>query len=119
MPQFVVLQHDAPEGRHWDFMLEARDALATWALSQPPDADSPITAKALADHRLAYLEYEGPVSDDRGSVARWDRGAYQLQRYDRDEIIAIVSGKNLVGEVTLRRSPDDPQQWTFSYTPYV
>lgn len=119
MPRFVVLQHDAPRGRHWDFMLETQGALATWSLAEAPDAAAEIAAEALADHRREYLEYEGPVSEDRGSVTRWDRGEYELRRYDRDEIIAVVAGDNLIGEVRLRRSPDDPGRWVFSFTPYV
>ena len=61
MPRFVVLEHDSPCGRHWDFMLEQENALATWALPQPPDT-AEMPAEPLPDHRLAYLDYEGPIS---------------------------------------------------------
>ena len=119
MPQFVVLQHDAPRGRHWDFMLETQGALATWALAEPPDAAAAIAAEALPDHRLDYLDYEGPISEGRGSVTRWDRGTYQLRRHAPDELAAVVAGEVLIGEVTLRRSPDAPGKWTVSFTPYA
>jgi hypothetical protein len=100
-------------------MLEIPQALATWALAEPPDAAPVIAAESLPDHRMAYLEYEGPISDSRGSVTRWDRGTYQLQRNDLDELAAVVTGEILIGEVTLRRSPDEPDLWTFSYVPYA
>jgi hypothetical protein len=119
MPRFAVLQHDSPQGRHWDFMLETREALATWALAEPPDAAAAIAAEVLPDHRTAYLDYEGPVSEGRGSVTRWDRGTYQLNRYEADEVVAVVAGEILIGEITLRRSPEDPAQWTFSYVPFA
>jgi hypothetical protein len=119
MLRFVVLEHAAPQGTHWDFMLETQEALATWALDQPPDSAPQVAAKALPDHRKAYLDYEGPVSGDRGSVTRWDRGTYQLRRHDLDEIAIVLSGETLLGEVTLRRSPDDPTLWTLSYLPYA
>ena len=74
MPRFVILEHDHPH-LHWDLMLDAGDALQTWRLAQPPDADS-IEATALGDHRRAYLDYEGPVSGNRGTVKRWDAGTF-------------------------------------------
>ncbi len=119
MPRFVVLEHQTPVARHWDFMLETASALATWSLAEPPDAAPTIPARMLPDHRLAYLEYEGPISDNRGSVTRWDHGTYELRRYDRDEVAAVVAGEKLIGEVTLRRSTGDPDAWTFSFAPYV
>jgi hypothetical protein len=100
-------------------MLETQTALATWSLAQPPDAAPAIPARALPDHRLAYLEYEGPISDNRGSVTRWDRGSYQLRQYDRDWVAAVVAGEKLIGEVTLRRSAEDPGLWVFSFAPFA
>jgi hypothetical protein len=75
MPRFVVLEHDHPT-LHWDLMLEAGEALQTWRLGQPPTTSAVIDATALADHRLAYFDYEGPVSGNRGTVRRWDTGEF-------------------------------------------
>src|SRR5262245_29825311 len=76
MPRFVILEHDHPS-LHWDLMLEAGDVLQTWRLANPPEVgSSPIEAMALGDHRIAYLEYEGPVSRNRGTVRRWDAGVF-------------------------------------------
>ena len=72
MPRFVILEHDHPE-LHWDLMLEVGAALKTWRLPAPPP-DDPREALAIGDHRLAYLDYEGPVSGKRGTVTRWDAG---------------------------------------------
>jgi len=119
VPRFVVLEHETSLGLHWDFMLETQDSLATWRLAQRPDEAPTIPAQALPDHRLAYLEYEGPISNNRGSVTRWDHGSYQLRRHDRDETAAVVAGKKLIGEVTLRRSAENSDAWEFSYTPFA
>ena len=94
-------------------MLESEGHLRTWALSYAPDLGEPITAEALDDHRLAYLDYEGPVSKDRGSVARWDRGTYQVQREDGDQLVVVLRGDRLCGRATLTRLPGDDQRWTF------
>lgn len=77
MPRFVILEHDHPE-LHWDLMLESGAVLRTWRLAVPPRASGErIAAIALPDHRLAYLDYEGPVSGNRGTVTRWDAGCYE------------------------------------------
>ena len=78
MPRFVILRHDHPRGVHFDFMLEAGGVLKTWALPEPPRPGVEMECEALGDHRLAYLDYEGPISGDRGSVVRWDRGEYAV-----------------------------------------
>jgi len=76
MPRYVILEHDHPT-LHWDFMLEVSGLLKTWRLPAPPP-EHPQTATLLGDHRIAYLEYEGPVSGERGGVKRWDAGTYDV-----------------------------------------
>ena len=80
MPRFVILEHNHPT-LHWDFMLESGGVLKTWRLPAPPPA-STEAAVPLGDHRLAYLDYEGPVSGSRGVVRRWDAGEYDTVQRD-------------------------------------
>ncbi len=77
MPRFVVLEHDHPS-LHWDFMLESGDALRTWRLGHLPRPGIATSCEQLPDHRRAYLDYEGPVSGNRGSVKRVLAGHYQI-----------------------------------------
>ena len=79
MPRFVVLEH-VWNGVHWDFMLERGEVLRTWAIDAPIVAGQDLPARALADHRLIYLDYEGEVSGQRGSVRRVDAGTYRTIR---------------------------------------
>ena len=115
MPQFVVLRHDSPRGVHFDFMLEANDVLKTWALPQPPQSGLEIECEALGDHRLAYLDYEGPLSGERGSVTRWDRGMYIVERQSDAEWVIDLAGEKLTGRATLHRLPNDPNGWAFLF----
>ncbi len=115
--RYVVLRHDAPRGLHWDFMLELGNALATWALTEPPDAAPVVAASALPDHRMDYLDYEGPITGGRGSVTRWDRGGYRRKRWEAEEVVVDVAGEILRGEITLRRLREAPARWTFAYVP--
>lgn len=76
MPRFVVLQHDWPQ-LHWDLMLENGASLRTWRLSEAPHPRHPIALVRLPPHRSIYLDYEGPVSGDRGTVRRVLAGTYR------------------------------------------
>jgi hypothetical protein len=76
MPRFVVLQHDWPR-LHWDLMLENGANLRTWRLSEVPHPRHPIALVRLPPHRSIYLDYEGPVSGNRGTVKRVLWGTYQ------------------------------------------
>jgi|YNPMSStandDraft_1061717.scaffolds.fasta_scaffold00672_2 hypothetical protein len=114
--RFVVLEHDSPRGRHWDLMLEQEGKLRTWALAAPPDTAGPIPAEALADHRLAYLDYEGPISGGRGQVRRWDAGLYEpLPPGDpnRPEEIYLLEGGRLRGQVHLLPPTPPDCYWQF------
>ena len=114
MPRFVILRHDSPRGLHFDLLLEMGQALKTWALPQPPESGIEMTCEALPDHRPAYLDYEGPVSGDRGSVTRWDRGTCEIQRPNDTELVLELSGEKLAGRATLKQSLEDSRRWRFS-----
>ena len=81
MPRFVLLIHDHPFV-HWDLLLESGATARTWRLLESPAhwlsaaPPVPVLAEPIADHRLMYLDYEGPISQERGRVARWDAGTF-------------------------------------------
>ncbi len=120
MPRFVILRHETPGPArldvHWDFMLEQNGVLRTWALEREPVQQSgEIVAEALADHRLAYLDYEGRISENRGSVVRFDGGKYELEADSAGEISLSLTGEKIVGRVILRRDARDARRWLFTY----
>src|SRR5262245_38278745 len=117
MPRFVVLLHETPpgypRGRHYDLMLEQDGALWTWAINALPCAGGEaIPAERLPDHRLAYLECEGDVAGNRGSVSRIDRGACELVSAAADEIRLRVAGAILTGTLTLSPPLAGSGNWT-------
>jgi len=77
MPRYAILSHDHPFP-HWDFLLESESGgpLRAWRLLTKPAPGVASSAEPLPDHRPVYLEYEGPVSGDRGTVTRWDGGEF-------------------------------------------
>ena len=112
MPRFALLIHDGPRGPHYDFFLEAGEVLKTWALPRLAEPGLEIPCTALADHRPLYLDYEGPISGDRGMVTRWDQGTYSVELWTDDEIIVALAGNKLAGRVELRRQAG---QWQFQW----
>ncbi|MEZ6093058.1 MAG: hypothetical protein R3C03_02300 [Pirellulaceae bacterium] len=91
MIRFVVLFHDFPEGAnggaHWDWMFEVGSVLKTWR-SEIGVVDwraiRPIVfpVSQIADHRLAYLDFEGPISGQRGEVVRVQYGELSLAEFN-------------------------------------
>ena len=83
MPRYVILRHEnrnpAEPSVHWDLMLEAGTSLRTWALAALPVAGESIAAEQLPDHRLHYLDYEGPISGNRGKRSHaGTRGTFEI-----------------------------------------
>ena len=108
--RYVVLRHETPPGAsrpsHWDLMFEVDPVadLRTWAIELPPDSATAQAALALPDHRREYLTYEGPVSGNRGNVARWDEGTYEIlppPSEAPDAFVVRVTGQRLRGIVTI------------------
>lgn len=125
MPRFVLLFHDCPPSfgkpSHWDLMLERDGALMTWSLtSLPPhwrqsfERDAAgnellvLGAMRLPDHRLAYLDYEGPLSGDRGRVTRHDAGNYRIVDERADSLQVQLEGVVVRGRVSLPTAPPLP-----------
>jgi len=134
--RFVILRHDPMPGGtlplHWDLMIEHDETLWTWALAEQPQAGASISGELLADHRKAYLEYEGPLSRDRGSVARWDAGEFQWVKQSQTVLVVRLIGQRFKGTVQLeQRQPEVSgprtdgrgrvagQRWTVSFSSEV
>ncbi|MEN6407519.1 MAG: DNA polymerase ligase N-terminal domain-containing protein [Thermoguttaceae bacterium] len=101
--RFVVLRHDHPRGVHFDWMFETGETLKTWSLPRPPLDGDEMDCQRLADHRRAYLDYEGPVSGGRGDVTRWDSGTYAILQQTDDEWTVFVTSEKLHGRATFHR----------------
>jgi hypothetical protein len=112
-------------------MLEVGDTLHTWALRELPrawraaqsattaidpgcpaaDAEDFVDAEQLGDHRHTYLNFEGPLTGDRGHVRRIDSGTYVTTLQASQEWHLKLEGGYLRGEITLTQSPNDTEKW--------
>ena len=110
MPErFVILLHTGPGADHYDLMLADGAALATWRLESDPAAlpvDGQMPAAQLPPHRLAYLDYEGPVSGGRGQVRRVARGDFERLPGPPGPWRIGLDGEGIRGEFELLRAAD-------------
>lgn len=133
MPRFVLLLHECPNDRpratHCDLMLEDHGSLRTWSLRQLPKdwsglkravllpefaSSNIVDAERLPDHRPAYLDYEGPVSGDRGSVQRLDSGAFTT---GNEASTFILAGRILRGGISFTQPVSGQLNWKMAYHP--
>jgi len=111
----VILEHDHPY-LHWDLLIESGDVLYAWRLSECPAPGRRVSAERIPDHRSLYLNYEGRVSGDRGTVARvcagqLDDGAGTNSYHVLDS--SPISLKRCCLEIDSDGSGDDVCWWVF------
>jgi hypothetical protein len=116
----MVLEHTGTPtykpGIHWDLMLEAGESLRTWELDAVPTPGATVFAAPLPAHRLDYLDYEGPISGDRGTVRRIVCGTYEIVRDDQLELVVRLEGQLLLGRLHLRPDPTDSAgRWRITF----
>jgi hypothetical protein len=104
--RFVILHHTGAGADHYDLMVESGGALRTWGIGSPDLRDQ--TAEQKPDHRLAYLDFEGPVSGGRGEVRRVEGGTCEVRVPSEKEILLDLSGGEFKGSIRLCLETTDP-----------
>ena len=116
MPRFAILRHqpgaNSTRPLHWDLMFECGDVLRTFACPIEPTVGHSLNIEPLNDHRLDYLDYEGPVSCDRGEVTRWDRGEFEVVEENPEHWLLDVRGRRWNGRV---RFTAIGQRWSVAF----
>jgi hypothetical protein len=113
--RFVLLQHFQSSGDHFDLMLEDGDHLVTWRLPHVPESGIAVSADQSFNHRLAYLDYEGPISGDRGHVVRRDRGTFKVLEWQPQSVRVEVHGSLLRGELRVTADESSTEAWQLLY----
>ncbi len=106
--RFVVQEHHASH-LHWDLRLEREGTLASWAVPRgiPVHPKEDRLAVRTEDHPLEYLEFEGEIpagSYGAGTMAVWDSGTYEAEKFRDDEVIAVFHGERVEGRYALFRT---------------
>jgi len=115
---FVVQKHRASH-LHYDFRLEHRGAMLSWAVPKGPSFDPAVKRLAMQveDHPIEYNKFEGIIPDGEyggGTVMIWDAGHWTPEPADvdaalkRGELKFRLEGKKLRGSWVLVRTRGRP-----------
>lgn len=126
---FTVQRHHASH-LHYDFRLQVKGALKSWAVPKGPSLNP--THKRLAmmveDHPLSYAAFEGDIPEGNygaGHVDVWDHGTYEpvdeegkemtqaafIRALKAGSIKFRLRGRKLKGEFALVQMKKDERTW--------
>jgi bifunctional non-homologous end joining protein LigD len=111
---FVIQKHRATS-LHYDFRLEHKGTLLSWAVPKGPSLDPSVKRLAMQveDHPLEYAEFEGVIPKGEyggGTVMVWDAGTWSPEQSDVDgalqkgDLKFTLHGKKLHGSWVLVRT---------------
>ncbi len=104
----VLLAHENADDHHFDWMLDdpaappLRGKLMTFRVmlsSTEWSFPDMFTGERLADHRRAYLTYEGPLTGNRGSVTRVDQGVYHPRLFTPRRFVVDLAMQHFRGTI--------------------
>lgn len=126
---FVVQRHHASH-LHYDFRLELKGVLKSWAVPKGPSLNpkDKRLAVMVEDHPLEYATFEGDIPAGNygaGHVDVWDHGTYEpidengaaitpaeFSRHLKDGSIKFrLSGKKLKGDFALVKMKNEEKNW--------
>jgi len=110
-----VVQTHMSSHLHYDFRLEWRGVLLSWAVPKGPSLNPAVKRLAMQteDHPVEYADFEGVTPEGQygaGTVMLWDRGTWHPENADLDassqkgEIKITLLGKKLQGSWVLVRT---------------
>ncbi len=120
---FVIQKHQASH-LHYDFRLEIKGVLKSWAVPKGPSTDPSVKRLAMLveDHPFDYKNFEGIIPEGNygaGTVIIWDRGIYEptentsdkgaaekllLKQFYSGKINLILHGQKLKGAYSLTKN---------------
>lgn len=122
---FVIQKHHASH-LHYDFRLELRGILKSWAVPKGPSmiAGEKRLAMLVEDHQWDYKDFEGiiPSGYGKGTVIVWDEGSYETtaikekdkksqehsitSQFWKGQIKLKLQGHKVRGEFTITRAKE-------------
>ncbi len=126
-PRFkFVIQKHAASHLHYDFRLEIKGVLKSWAVPKGPSTDPSIKRLAVEveDHPMDYGDFEGIIPAKQygaGTVMVWDTGYWLCdidphRAYKEGKINIFIHGKKLQGlwkliRIKSRNENDTKNTW--------
>jgi bifunctional non-homologous end joining protein LigD len=115
--RFVIQEHHATR-LHWDLRLEHDGVLVSFAIPNglPEAPKDNRLAVHTEDHPLEYLEFEGDIPKGQygaGTMRVWDRGTYEVLKWERRKIEVLLHGERVQGRYALFPidKDEEPKNW--------
>ncbi len=122
---FVIQKHHASH-LHYDFRIELKGVLKSWAVPKGPsmNPDDHRLAQAVEDHPFDYKDFEGIIPKGQygaGTVIIWDQGTYEPDKkfrtkkekehyltssYYKGRLVIRLNGSKLKGSFELLKKPE-------------
>ncbi len=114
-PIFAVQEHHARQ-LHYDFRLEIKGVLKSWAVPKgvPENAGIKRLAVQTEDHPIEYAKFHGTIPEElygAGVVKIWDRGKYVPESIHKNKIVFELFGKKLKGKYVLIKTKFAKNSW--------
>jgi len=96
------VHHHFASHEHFDFRLEYRGTLKSWAVPKTPPRTPGVKRLAIEvpNHPLSYAKFKGTIPKGQygaGKVKIWDKGTYDLIEKTKDKYMVDLHGKKLKG----------------------
>ncbi len=129
--RFVIQKHDASH-LHYDFRLEMKGVLKSWAVPKGPslNPNDKRLAMMVEDHPYDYRTFEGAIPEGNyggGVVIVWDEGTYEpmnaenltkeehekllLKQLHTGDLKLLMHGKKIKGTFALFRLKKEERSW--------
>ena len=129
--RFVIQKHDATN-LHYDFRLEMKGVLKSWAIPKGPSLNpsDKRLAMMVEDHPYDYRTFEGIIPEGNyggGTVIVWDEGTYEpmnsegLDKKEQEKLLLkqlhagdlklLMHGKKIKGTYALFRLKKEEKSW--------
>jgi bifunctional non-homologous end joining protein LigD len=120
--RFFCVQKHLASHLHYDFRLEHKGVLLSWAVPKGPSLDPSVKRLAMhvEDHPVEYGDFEGVIPEGYGAgiVMLWDRGTWTPESDDVDAALRkgdlkfTLDGYKLKGSwVLVRTKGGDGRSW--------
>jgi len=114
---YVIQKHNSAH-LHYDLRLEKDGVLKSWAIPKIPSSKKNIKRLAVQteDHTIEYADFEGIIPEGcygAGDVEIWDKGTYELEKFENNKIVIHINGKKLKGRYCLIKLKQQGKNWIF------